>query len=40
MNAESYGSILVPILLPKVPEDIKLVFSGQIEGENCNWRSY
>ena len=34
MNAESYGSILVPILLPRVPEDIKLAVSRQIEGEN------
>ena len=34
VNAESYGSFLVPILLSKLPEDIKLVVSRQIEGEN------
>ena len=35
-NAESYGSFLVPILLFKLPEDIKLVVSRQIEG--VNWK--
>ena len=35
VNAESYGSFLVPILLSKPPEDIKLVVSRQIEGEHC-----
>ena len=34
VNAESYPSFLVPILLSKLPEDIKLVVSKQIEGEN------
>ena len=34
VNAESYRSFLVPILLSKLPEDIKLVVSRQVEGEN------
>ena len=34
VNAESYGSFLVPILLSRLPEDIKLVVSRQIEREN------
>ena len=34
MNAASYRSFLAPILLSKLPEDIKLVVSRQIEGGN------
>ena len=40
MNAESYGSFLVPILLSKLPEEIKVVVSRQIEGKIGNWISY
>ena len=34
VTAESYGSILVPVLLSKLPSDIKLIVSRKIEGDS------